>query len=67
MSLFGAAATGSTANAATDKDIEVADPPSDSISCLSWSPQADYLAASSWDNNVRLLTVLHPYDSSQII
>ncbi|PSR88998.1 hypothetical protein PHLCEN_2v4960 [Hermanssonia centrifuga] len=36
---------------ATRKDIEVSNPPSDSISSLAFSPQADYLAASSWDNN----------------
>ena len=47
------AATGSTLASPTVQDIEVADPPADSISCLSWSPQADYLAAGSWDNQVR--------------
>jgi len=40
------------ATAAADKDIEVADPPADSISSLSFSSQADYLAVGSWDNNV---------------
>jgi mRNA export factor len=57
MSLFGNAASGSTTNAATDKDIEVSDPPTDSISSLAWSSQADYLAAGSWDNNVRIYEV----------
>lgn len=38
---------------ATEKDIEVADPPGDSISSIAFSPQADYLAVASWDNNVR--------------
>ena len=51
MSFFGT--TPSTAAAIPDKDIEVADPPPDSISSLSFSPQADYLAVGSWDNNVR--------------
>jgi WD40 repeat protein len=65
MSLFGAASntfgsgtslglnTGMNSQAAApDKDIEVAQPPSDSISALSFSPQAEFLAVSSWDNNV---------------
>lgn len=56
MSFFGAG--GNTAAAVTpavpqEKDIEVADPPPDSISCISFSPQAEYLAVGSWDNNVR--------------
>ena len=40
------------ANTAADKDIEVSDPPTDSISSLAFSPTADYLAVGSWDNNV---------------
>lgn len=51
MSFFGTAT--STTAATSDKDIEVADPPPDSISSLAFSPQADYLAVGSWDNNVR--------------
>lgn len=41
-----------TAAVPEQKDIEVANPPSDGISGLSFSPQAEFLAASSWDNNV---------------
>lgn len=41
------------ASSSGDKDIEVAEPPSDSISSLSFSGQADYLAIGSWDNSVR--------------
>lgn len=57
-STFGASSTpaqpaASTA-AAGDKDIEVSQPPTDGISSLSWSPTADFLAASCWDNNVRI-------------
>lgn len=58
MSFFGsntgAAAVNTSNSTAAEKDIEVevADPPSDSISSLSFSGQADYLAAGSWDNNV---------------
>ena len=33
-------------------DAEVADPPTDSISCLSFSGMGDYLAVASWDSNV---------------
>jgi len=60
MSFFGAGTTtgvGGTANTSTaaEKDIEVSDPPTDSISSLSFSGQADYLAVGSWDNNVRSL------------
>lgn len=32
-------------------------PPEDSISCLSWSPVANHLAVSSWDNKVRIYDV----------
>ncbi|KAG5463037.1 MAG: WD40-repeat-containing domain protein, partial [Olpidium bornovanus] len=37
---------------------QVTNPPSDSISDIAFSPQADYLAASSWDNSVRVWEVL---------
>jgi WD40 repeat protein len=33
-----------------DRDIEVSDPPSDSISSLAFCPTAEYLAVGSWDN-----------------
>ena len=59
MSLF----SGSSAPQLVEKDIEVVDPPPDSISCLSFSPVADYLAVGSWDNNVSLcflITSLYP-------
>ncbi len=58
MSFFGTAsvapsvASSNSTTAPAEKDVEVADPPSDSISSLSFSGQADYLAAGSWDNNV---------------
>ncbi|KZT01555.1 Poly(A)+ RNA export protein [Laetiporus sulphureus 93-53] len=57
MSFFNAPTTTATTAVQGDKDIEVADPPSDSISSLSFSPQADYLAVGSWDNNVRIYEV----------
>ena len=45
----------STANYNPNKDIEVVQPPSDSISDLAFSPLANFLAASSWDNQVNIL------------
>ncbi|KAI8059444.1 WD40-repeat-containing domain protein [Gongronella butleri] len=38
-------------------DIEVTSPPTDGISALAFSSQADYLASSSWDNQVRVYEV----------
>ncbi|THH18128.1 hypothetical protein EW146_g2802 [Bondarzewia mesenterica] len=60
MAFFGAASTSSNVASGTttaEKDIEVIDPPPDSISSLSFSPLADYLAVGSWDNNVRIYEV----------
>ncbi|KAF9468173.1 Poly(A)+ RNA export protein [Collybia nuda] len=48
--------TGNTTTA-SEKDIEMGDPPTDSISSMSFSPQADYLAVGSWDNSVRIYEV----------
>ncbi|TPX31703.1 hypothetical protein SeMB42_g07714 [Synchytrium endobioticum] len=39
------------------QSIEVVSPPTDSVSQLEFSPQQDILAASSWDNMVRLWQV----------
>lgn len=41
------------------KDIEVQQPPEDSISKVAFSPNANYFIASSWDNNVSLFIGLH--------
>ena len=62
MSFFNTAGSSTVAGTSTQpalaaKDLEVTDPPPDSISSLSWSPQADFLAAGSWDNNVRMYEV----------
>lgn len=35
------------------KDIELVQPPSDSVSKIEFSPTQDILAVASWDNNVR--------------
>ena len=50
MSLFGATKV-------ENKDVEVANIPSDSISAVAWSPTADYLAVASWNNEVRIYEV----------
>ncbi|KAF1870142.1 hypothetical protein Lal_00017723 [Lupinus albus] len=48
MSSFGAAA-----NTNPNKSYEVNQPPGDSISSLCFSPKANFLIATSWDNQVR--------------
>ncbi|KAF9443750.1 WD40 repeat-like protein [Macrolepiota fuliginosa MF-IS2] len=56
MAFFSSAnptAVTSTSSSGGDKDIEVTDPPGDSISSVSFSGQADYLAVGSWDNSAR--------------
>jgi len=58
MSFFGASTTTNPAAAPAEKDIEMADPPTDSISSMALSGQADYLAVGSWDNSVRIYEVL---------
>ncbi|KAF8621924.1 hypothetical protein AX15_007418 [Amanita polypyramis BW_CC] len=40
-----------------DQDVEVSQPPTDSISSLAFSSQADFLAVGSWDNSVRVYEV----------
>lgn len=56
MAFFGRAAALETKP--TGKDIEVSDPPGDSISAISFSSAADYLAVASWNNEVRLYSAL---------
>ncbi|KAJ2794945.1 RNA export factor gle2, partial [Coemansia helicoidea] len=38
-------------------NVEISQPPSDSVSELAFSSKANYLAASSWDNEVRIWEV----------
>ncbi|KND01555.1 uncharacterized protein SPPG_03356 [Spizellomyces punctatus DAOM BR117] len=45
---------GSTVAATQNKDVELPQPPSDSVSELSFSPKANYIAASAWDNQTRI-------------
>ncbi|KAI9714349.1 MAG: RNA export factor gle2 [Bogoriella megaspora] len=56
--LFGSAA--STANATqgdTSKDVQVQNPPEDSISDLAFSPVNEHLAVASWDKKVRIYEI----------
>ncbi|XP_065667536.1 mRNA export factor RAE1 [Hydra vulgaris] len=55
MSLFGGTSSFSFGSSLTtaSKDVEVQQPPSDTISCLKFSPNANFLAATSWDNKIR--------------
>jgi mRNA export factor len=58
MSFFGTGTTTTTTAQKDPPDVEVADPPADSISALSFSGAADYLAVGSWDNNVSACRVI---------
>lgn len=56
----GAAASSSSATATQgdiSKDMAVSEPPTDSISAIRFSPQAELLAVSSWDKKVRIYEV----------
>ncbi|PQE13277.1 hypothetical protein CJF32_00010614 [Rutstroemia sp. NJR-2017a WRK4] len=60
--LFGAAATTTTANQANtlgdlSKDIALNNPPEDSISDLAFSPVSEHLAVASWDKKVRIYEI----------
>lgn len=62
--LFGSAASAAsaTSNALGDlkSDVALSDPPTDTITALSFSPgqsQQDFLAISSWDNKVRIYEI----------
>ncbi|TVU02536.1 hypothetical protein EJB05_51960 [Eragrostis curvula] len=57
MASFNAAVAGA-ANPNPNKSIEVNPAPADSVSSLSFSPKANHLVATSWDNEVRCWEVL---------
>lgn len=40
------------------KDMELDQPPEDSVSKVAFAPNSNYLVASSWDNNVSLPTYI---------
>jgi mRNA export factor len=59
--LFGSSSAASTPSVGDLKsDIALSDPPTDTISALSFSPAQngpDFLAISSWDNKVRIYEI----------
>ncbi|TVY50727.1 Nucleoporin [Lachnellula cervina] len=58
--LFGSQSnTASQANTLGDlsKDVALNQPPSDSVSDLSFSPRSEHLAVASWDNKVRIYEI----------
>ncbi|KAF7506184.1 RNA export factor gle2 [Endocarpon pusillum] len=61
MALFGSTTSASTAAGNTtgdiSKDVALNQPPDDSISDLSFSPTADFLAVASWDKRLRIYEV----------
>ncbi|KAJ6460414.1 WD40-repeat-containing domain protein [Mycena vitilis] len=57
MAFFNSSTSNPAPAPAAEKDIEMSDPPTDSISSVSFSSQADYLAVGSWDNSVRIYEV----------
>lgn len=51
----------------TKNDVELTPGPMDGASSLSFSPVADYLAASSWDGQVTLIRIDREIDMIIII
>lgn len=61
MSFFNKSTTATSTTVATEADLSndiiVQNPPEDSISDISFSPQAEFFSASSWDKKVRIYEV----------
>ncbi|KAJ3184036.1 hypothetical protein HDU85_001887 [Gaertneriomyces sp. JEL0708] len=57
MSAFGGGFFAAAAQRPEAKDIEIPQPPSDSVSAISWSPKANLIAAAAWDNQTRVWEV----------
>jgi len=55
MSLFASATRNPTQS--TSRDVEVTQPPTDSISSLAFSAHTDHLAVGGWDNTVRIYDI----------
>jgi len=49
------------------KDHEINQPPSDGISCLSFSPKGNFLVAGSWDSQIRCWEVASSYSGIQSV
>ena len=50
---FGRSTVSQVQNQGTPADIEISSPPTDGISSVKFSPVANHLIATSWDNQVR--------------
>lgn len=62
MSLFGSNASAAAASASNTQgdlksDVELTQPPEDSVSDLAFSSKADLLAVASWDKKVRIYEI----------
>jgi mRNA export factor len=57
FSTGGAASSANTTQGDIKNDVEVKEPPTDSISDIAFSSAADYLAVGSWDNAVRIYEI----------
>jgi WD40 repeat protein len=55
--LFSSAATANNTQGDLSKDLELKQPPTDSVSEIAFSPKADHLAVSSWDQKVRVYAI----------
>lgn len=58
--VFGSYSSSTAASASANnlsKDVPLVAPPDDTVSDLSWSPVADFLAVSSWNKEVRVYEV----------
>ena len=55
--LFGSASASTPTTGDLKNDVQVKDPPEDGITEIAFSPQAEYLAASSWDGKVRIYEI----------
>lgn len=58
MSFGGGFGTSAVSQHNPNKDAEVNSPPTDSVSSLCFSPKANLLVATSWDNHVRCWEVV---------
>ncbi|RWR93052.1 protein RAE1 [Cinnamomum micranthum f. kanehirae] len=58
MSNLSGLTTAVGANPNPNKSFEVTQPPTDSVSSLSFSPKGNFLVATSWDNQVRCWEIL---------
>lgn len=55
--LFGTTSASTPTTGDLKNDVQVKDPPEDGITEIAFSPQAEYLAASSWDGKVRIYEI----------